>query len=136
MIRRPPRSTLFPYTTLFRSLVLLILIMISAIGLGMMYTSVTETSINGNYRDSQVAFSAMRAGLEEARDRLRSNTGNNMALATAPNSVPSTMPGTPNSIIYITNPAGAGDVVDPKTASNAYFDDEFCHENLDRKSVV
>src|SRR2546430_477628 len=53
-----------------------------------------------------------------------------MALATAPNSVPSTMPGTPNSIIYITNPAGAGDVVDPKTASNAYFDDEFCHENF------
>src|SRR2546430_5394764 len=27
MIRRPPRSTLFPYTTLFRSLVLILLLM-------------------------------------------------------------------------------------------------------------
>src|SRR5574337_905945 len=32
MIRRPPRSTLFPYTTLFRSLVLLAAIALSACG--------------------------------------------------------------------------------------------------------
>src|SRR4051794_41386171 len=29
MIRRPPRSTLFPYTTLFRSLIKMMLVMVS-----------------------------------------------------------------------------------------------------------
>src|SRR2546430_3916229 len=28
MIRRPPRSTLFPYTTLFRSLILIVLVLL------------------------------------------------------------------------------------------------------------
>ena len=46
-------------------LVLLLLLLVSAIGLGMVFMSNTETSINGNYRDSQLAFFAMRAGLEE-----------------------------------------------------------------------
>src|SRR2546429_5444282 len=32
MIRRPPRSTLFPYTTLFRSDLQLLLIIVTAIG--------------------------------------------------------------------------------------------------------
>src|SRR5258708_39301257 len=32
MIRRPPRSTLFPYTTLFRSLCLSALVLVSACG--------------------------------------------------------------------------------------------------------
>src|SRR5260370_20499958 len=31
MIRRPPRSTLFPYTTLFRSLTLLLLVLLLAV---------------------------------------------------------------------------------------------------------
>src|SRR3712207_8571552 len=31
MIRRPPRSTLFPYTTLFRSTVVLVLVLLGAI---------------------------------------------------------------------------------------------------------
>src|SRR2546427_4225082 len=30
MIRRPPRSTLFPYTTLFRSLLVLVLLVVGA----------------------------------------------------------------------------------------------------------
>src|SRR3712207_7388567 len=32
MIRRPPRSTLFPYTTLFRSIILLLLVWIPGLG--------------------------------------------------------------------------------------------------------
>src|SRR3989449_2460183 len=34
MIRRPPRSTLFPYTTLFRSLFLVILAAAAAVAIG------------------------------------------------------------------------------------------------------
>ena len=105
---------------------LLALLLLSAIGLGMMYMSNTETSINSNYRDSQLAFFAMRGGLEEARDRMRNN-------ATGPLALPTTMPGTPNSILYVTNPAGPADVVDPKTvgatSQTPYFDDELCHES-------
>src|SRR2546426_10009961 len=33
MIRRPPRSTLFPYTTLFRSLILAVLVIYMVLGI-------------------------------------------------------------------------------------------------------
>jgi len=32
------------------------LVMLTAIGLGMMYMSDTETSVNSNYRDTQLSF--------------------------------------------------------------------------------
>src|SRR5947209_8310976 len=102
---------------------LLALLLISAVGLGMMYMSNTETSINGNYKDSQLAFFSMRGGLEEMRDRMRTNS-------IAPITLPTAMPGAANSIVYITNPSGAGDPVDPATATNTYFDDELCHETI------
>src|SRR5229473_3470562 len=72
-------------------LVLLTLLLLSAIGLGMMYMSDTETAVNSNYRDTQLAFFAMRAGLEEARDRMRTNS-------IAPLPLPTAMPGAANSI--------------------------------------
>ncbi len=53
---------------------LLALLLISAVGLGMVYMSSTETSINSNYKDTQSAFFSMRGGLEEMRDRMRSNS--------------------------------------------------------------
>jgi Tfp pilus assembly protein PilX len=105
---------------------LMALFLISAIGLGMMYMSTGETSINANYKDTQLAFFAMRGGLEEGRDRLRSNSPNSIASAMA--TMP--LPGGANSIVYITNSSGAGDTVDPKTASNQYFDDELCSETV------
>ncbi len=110
-------------------LALLTLILLSAIGLGMMFMSDTETTVNSNYRDTQLAFFAMRGGLEEARDRMR-------PAAVSPLTLPTTMPGTANSILYITNPAGATDVVNPKTTDNAYFDDELCHENYVPLNVI
>src|ERR1700756_2924420 len=94
---------------------LLALLLISAVGLGMIYMSSTETSINNNYKDTQLAFFAMRAGLEEMRDRMRTNSVN-------PITIPKTMPGAANSILYIINPSGATDNVDPKTFGNQYFD--------------
>jgi hypothetical protein len=103
---------------------LMALFLISAIGMGMMYMSTGETSINANYRDTQTAFFAMRGGLEEARDRLRSN-----ATHAIPN-LPTTLPGTANSIVYITNPSAA-ETIDPRvTTNNPYFDDELCHETV------
>ena len=110
-------------------LALLALLLISAVGLGMIYMSSTETSINTNYKDTQLAFFAMRGGLEEMRDRMRSNS-------VSPITIPTAMPGAANSILYVVNPSGATDVVDPKTFGNTYFDDEFCHESFVGSTVA
>jgi hypothetical protein len=104
-------------------LALLALLLISAVGLGMIYMSSTETAINTNYKDTQLAFFAMRGGLEEMRDRMRTNSLN-------PITIPAAMPGNANSILYIINPSAAPDAVDPKSFANQYFDDEFCHESF------
>jgi len=102
---------------------LLLLLLISAVGLGMVYMSTTETSINTNYKDTQTAFFAMRAGLEEGRDRLRANSAFPIVL-------PTSMPPAAGSIVYITNPAAAPDAVTPQTWNTTYFDDEYCHESF------
>ena len=104
---------------------LLLLLLVSAVGLGMIYMSTTETTINGNYKDTQTAFFAMRAGLEEGRDRLRSNSAFPLGA-----NLPTTMPPAAGSIVYITNPAAAPDTVQPTTWGTPYFDDEFCHESF------
>src|SRR6266404_1038995 len=105
-------------------IVLMALFLVAAVGMGMIYMSNTETSINANYRDTQLAFFSMRGGLEEMRDRMRASAPN-------PITLPTGMPGQPNSIIYITNPSSASTTeVDPKAYSNTYFDDEFCHESF------
>jgi hypothetical protein len=101
-------------------LALLALLLISAIGLGMVYMSNMESEIAYNYKDTQTAFFSVRAGLEEMRDRMQANSPSSITL-------PTTMPPNVGSIVYITNPA-AGETVTPATAGSAYFDDEFCHE--------
>src|SRR5438094_2706887 len=50
------------------------LLLLSVVGLGMMYSTNMETSINGNYRDKQSAAYAALAGLQEARERIRVNS--------------------------------------------------------------
>jgi hypothetical protein len=104
-------------------LVLLTLLLLSAIGMGMMFMADTETTVNTNYHDIQLAFFAMRGGLEEVRDRARSNSA-------APLTLPTTMPGNAGSILYLINPAGVADVVDPQNMASAYPDDEYCHESF------
>src|SRR3712207_7437447 len=41
MIRRPPRSTLFPYTTLFRSIILVLLVLA--------YSFITNNTVTGRH---------------------------------------------------------------------------------------
>ncbi len=111
-------------------IVLMALFLVAAVGMGMIYMSNTETTINANYRDTQLAFFSMRGGLEEMRDRLRASAPNPITLPTV---MPSTTAG---SIVYITNP-GASETVDPTLfGSNNYFDDEFCHERFAGSGVT
>src|SRR5688572_26814269 len=56
-------------------IVMFCLLLLSVIGLGMMYSTNMETAINANYRDKQVSLYAALAGLQEARDRIQPTFG-------------------------------------------------------------
>jgi Tfp pilus assembly protein PilX len=103
-------------------LTLIALLIVTSIGLLMAYSTDTETTINGNYRDEQTAYYAAKAGLEEARDRMQPSATNSIAA-----SLPTTLPGAAGGELYIINPTGS-ETVAPWLSSNAYFDDEICKE--------
>ena len=100
---------------------ILALMLLSAVGFGLLYMTNTETGINANYRSSQQAYFAAVAGTQEVRDRLR---------ATHPQRItaPTGLPGAPNSVVFLINPT-AGETVNPTDTNNRYFDDELCKEN-------
>ncbi len=105
-------------------LVIFALMMVSAIGLGMMTQTDTESAINSNFRDQQLSYYAATAGLEEARDRMRAG---NITL-------PVLKPGAGGAggaygVTYIINPK-SGETVAPWTAGSAYVDEEICKEAL------
>jgi Tfp pilus assembly protein PilX len=101
-------------------IVLFSLLLLSVIGLGMMYSTNMVTSINYNYRDKQVAFYAALAGLQEARDRIQPSTHN----IVAPTALPST---SAPYIIYILSNAAT---VNPWVNTNTYFDTELCQDQV------
>ena len=107
-------------------LCLFALLLLTTIGLGLMFMANMETSVNYNYRAAQQAYYASKAGLEEARERLR--FGNTYSIA-PPTSTPTA--GNATGILYILNtPSASGDDVDPGSSSNAYYDDELCQEQF------
>lgn len=100
------------------------LLIVTSVALGMMYLSDSETSVNANFRDEQTAYYAAKAGLEEARDRMRWNAGSGITINS---SLPTAKPGAAGGALYILNPTGS-ETVAPWTTTNAYFDDEICKE--------
>jgi hypothetical protein len=109
---------------------LLCLVLLAAIGMGLMFMADTENSVNNNYRDSQKAYFAARAGAETVRLQLAgSGSLNASALGL-------TMPvaGAGTGMIYVKNPT-AGEAIDPTAVSgttiltNPYLDDQLCWES-------
>ena len=100
------------------------LLIVTAVAMGMMFLADTETTINANYRDDQASFYAAKAGLEEARDRMRANAGIGITVA---GSLPTALPGTAGGVLYVINPAN-GETVAPWATSSKYFDDEICKQ--------
>lgn len=109
-----------------------ILLLLTAIGAGMVTLTNTDTSISSNFRDEQAAYFGAKAGIEEVRDRLRSGP-------TAPNTIignayftGSALPGQTSGVLYITNANPlTGDTVTPwvtNGAATVYPDDEICTE--------
>lgn len=101
--------------------VMFALLLLSVIGLGMMYSTNMESAINSNYRDKQVALYASLGGLQEARDRIQPATHN----IVAPDDLPSL---TAPKVIYIL--ADSSVVPWDTDPSNKYFDTELCQENV------
>ncbi|HTU35120.1 MAG TPA: pilus assembly PilX N-terminal domain-containing protein [Candidatus Acidoferrum sp.] len=62
------------------------LLLVTSVAAAMILLSTSETTIDANYRDQQVALFAAKAGLEEARDRMLSSNAN-------PLTVPTILPG-------------------------------------------
>lgn len=100
------------------------LLMITSIAVGMMFLTDTETVVNSNFRDEQTGYYASKAGLEEARDRMRWNAGSGITINS---SLPTAKPGAAGGVVYILNPTGS-ETVAPWSSSNAYYDDEICKE--------
>jgi Tfp pilus assembly protein PilX len=109
---------------------LLTLLLVSALLMGMIVASNSETNISGNFRDEQTAFFAARAGIEEVRDRIRQNANPTLATNTyftAGLGGTTPLAGAPNGILYVINPAN-GETVDPWNSAGKYYDDELIRE--------
>src|SRR6266404_2993004 len=110
---------------------ILTLLLITAIAAGIMILTNTEVGTSSNFKDEQRAFFSAKAGIEEARDRLR-KTANGTLRGTTP-VVPTTLPGNGTTgVTYILNASGSETVAPwtaPTTSSpNPYADDEICNE--------
>jgi len=104
---------------------LLVLMLITAVGIGMIVMSNTETNVSSNFRDEQTAYFAAKAGIEEIRDRLRAGAANSLNL---PATLASTLPGAPSGILYVINPLGGETVAPWLIAGSNYPDNELVKE--------
>jgi hypothetical protein len=102
-------------------------LLITAIGAGMIMLTMTDTTISGNFRDEQKAFFAAKAGIEEIRDRFRGGAADSLA-----GSFPTALPGNNNAFVYITNPKSISETVTPWVTNSSnpavYPDTEVCKE--------
>jgi len=100
-----------------------VLLLITAIGAGMIMLTNTEINTSANFRDEQTALFASKAGIEEVRDRFRSGANNSLS-----GSLPTVLLGAGNGALYILNPSN-GETDKPWiTNGNAYPDTEVCSE--------
>ena len=107
---------------------ILALMVLTGLAVGLVYMTSAETMINDNYKNSQQAYDAALAGLQNVRERMTPNAAGTHAILA---SLPAGLPGTPgNTILYVTNPR-AGEAVNSNTITtngSAYYDKEVCSE--------
>lgn len=110
---------------------LLSLVLLAAIGMALMFMADTENSVNNNYRDSQKAYFAARAGAEQARLLLATDANINANALAMDGIMPTS--GAKTGILYLYNPSN-GEAIDPTKvtgatlAANPYLDDQLCWE--------
>jgi Tfp pilus assembly protein PilX len=59
------------------------LLLLTAIGAALIFMASTETSVNSNYRQEQMAYFAAKAGVEEARARMMQSDPTSVACGAA-----------------------------------------------------
>ena len=99
---------------------ILCLLLLTAVAAGMMYLSATETAINGNFKNEEVAYFAARAGVEEVRDRILLANANTINA-----SLPTALPSGTGGVLYVLNGVSVANI---KDNTSPYFDDELCHD--------
>src|SRR5215470_818673 len=101
---------------------ILALMLLSAVALGMVYMTSTETAIASNFKGQESAYFAARAGAEEVRDRALTANANSIATL-----LPTTMPGVlPTGVLYVLqNGVTAADF---QNLSGPLGDTELCHD--------
>ncbi len=107
---------------------LLVLLLLTAVGMGMILMSNTESNISANFRDEQTAYFASKAGVEEVRDRLRAGAVNSLSTNILLTAFPPPMAGAAGGVLYVTNPASGETVAPWNTTGFHYPDDEICKE--------
>src|SRR5260370_15703393 len=104
---------------------LLGLLLIPAVGMGMIMMANTESNISAHFREEQTAYFAAKAGIEEVGDRLRAGSANSLLL---PTTLGSTLPGAPSGILYVINPLGSETVAPWDFTHNYYPDNQIAKE--------
>ena len=100
------------------------LLLVTAIAMGMMFMSSTETAINANFKSEETAYFAARAGLEEMRDRMLPGNPNTLAA-----NLPTALPGGANGVLYLVQPGVTpADITTFPSTTNPLVDDAFCHD--------
>ncbi len=100
-----------------------VLLLITAIGAGMIMLTNTEINTSANFRDEQTAWFASKAGIEEVRDRFRTAASNSLSA-----SLPTVLLGQNNGALYVLNPSN-GETDRPWTTNGAFYPDtEVCSE--------
>jgi hypothetical protein len=98
------------------------LVLLAILGMGFMFMADTENSVNNNYRDSQKAYFASRAGLENMRVLLASGPLSNQVT-----NMDGVMPTGAGGVLYVYNPTGTEGI---SPTSGDYVDDELCQEQF------
>jgi hypothetical protein len=111
---------------------IILLLLITAVALGVTCMSNTENSINNNFKAEEMEYFAARAGVEEVRNRLLPNAldqANNAITLSAP-TLPTAPPDAGGKVLYVLNGVTLAQVTTPPSAGNPnpYFDDELCHD--------
>lgn len=107
-------------------LALLAILLITAIGMGMMYMSNNETNIAANFRDAQAAMYAADGGLEETRDRMLPSATNSVQTM-----LPTGLPGAAGGVLYVTDGTSQ-----PWVATDPNPDAEICSEGVNCASLA
>jgi len=120
------------------------LFLLTAIALGLLYMTNTESSVNLNYRNDQALYFAAKAGLEEARNRLMPGNANSIvapACTGGPSACLSAVPVVPgtanNGVLYIVNGGTNPGAIQPWSSPTVqYGDNELCHDGYTNLGIT